>query len=45
MIFDEYERLHLFLSQVLYNIRVCVVSDIQRLKFVYPIQHGRSYCK
>ena len=44
--FDEYERLHPFVSQVLSNIRVRVLSEIQpRLKFVYPTQHARSYCK
>ena len=32
-IFHEYERLHPFVSQVLYNIRVRVVSDIQSLAF------------
>ena len=43
MIFDEYERLRAFGSHTIYNIRVCVVSDIQslahclRLELVYPI--------
>ena len=30
-IFDEYERLHPFVSQIFYNIRVRVVLDIQPL--------------
>ena len=32
-IFDEYERLHAFISHAIYNIRVRVVSDIQYLAF------------
>ena len=32
-IFDEYERLHAFVSHAIYNIRVPVVLDIQLLAF------------
>ena len=32
-IFDEYERLHAFVSHTIYNIGVRVVSDIQSLAF------------
>ena len=43
-ILDEYERLHAFVSQAIYNIRARVESDIQSLiLYIYTYIHTYIY--